>query len=130
MTPEAVGQAVQEYLDERRALLDSAGEATVAGRRFSWWGDVLDFLIEGLTERLAGQGIAFESPYPGPFRLWDEDQKPDGEHVRRFWTTARKRGCPIAKLCTFFFHRHDTPAIPKPPRVVAFPADYPDEGQP
>lgn len=124
MTPEAVSQAVQVYLDERRALLDASGEGTACGRRFSWCGDVLEFLTEGVADRLAGLGITFQRPFPGPFRLWDEEQRPDGTHVRRFWTTALERGCPIAKLCTFFFHRHDQVAVPHPPRVVGFPPDH------
>lgn len=124
MTPESVGQAAQDYLDERRAQIVSSGDGTKSGRRFTWCGDVLEFLVEGLSERFAASGITFQSTFPGPFRLWDEDQQPDGEHVRRFWTVALLRGCPIAKLCTFFFHRHDRTAIPKPPRVVAFPADF------
>jgi hypothetical protein len=124
MTPETVSQAVQGYLDERCAQILPSGDRSSTGRRFGWCGDVLEFLVEGLSERLAARGITFQSPFPGPFRLWDEDQQPDGEHVRRFWTVALERGCPIAKLCTFFFHRHDRAAIPKPPRVVGFPPDY------
>ena len=124
ITPEAVRQAVQKYLDERLALLDHSAEGASTGERFSWCGDVFEFLIDGLAERLAERGIVFQQRYPGPFRLWDEDQHPDGTHVRRFWTTALERGCPIAKLCTFFFHRHDQVPVPEPPRVVAFPTDY------
>ncbi|TAJ23218.1 MAG: hypothetical protein EPO64_11700 [Nitrospirae bacterium] len=127
LTPETVSQAVQNYLDERHTQILPPGDRSSAGRRFGWCGDVLEFLVEGIADRFASHGIAFNSPYPGPFRLWDEDQHQDGEHVRRFWTTAvdRDTGCPIAKLCTFFFHRHDTAAIPNPPRVVGFPADDP-----
>ncbi|MFM8551123.1 MAG: hypothetical protein ACKOCD_02240 [Nitrospiraceae bacterium] len=122
-TPESVAQAVQAYLDERPQLGRDLPEGA---RAFAWCGDTFDYLIEGLTDRLAARGIDFTSAFPGPFRLWDEDQQPDGEHVRRFWTTALAQGCPVARLCTYFFHRHDTPAIPRPPLVVAFPPDYPD----
>jgi hypothetical protein len=126
MTPVALSQALEEYLGERRAQILSSGERSASGYRFSWCGDVLEFLVEGLAERFAARGITFTSPFPGPFRLWDEDQHPDGEHVRRFWTTALDRGCPVAKLCTFFFHRHDTPSLPRAPKVVGFPPDYRD----
>ncbi|MEW6544675.1 MAG: hypothetical protein AB1411_13845 [Nitrospirota bacterium] len=126
-TPEAVSHAVEEYLGQRQAEILPAGDQSTGGRRFTWCGDVLEFLVEGLAERLAARGITFTSPFPGPLRLWDEDQQPDGQHVRRFWTTALERGCPIAKLCTFFFHRHDTPALPRAPKVVGFPPDYLEE---
>ena len=127
LQPETIGRALQDYLGERQAQIASTGDRSRTGLVFAWCGDVLEFLVEGVAERFAARGISFSSPFPGPFRLWDEDQQPDGEHVRRFWTTALDHGCPVAKLCTFFFHRHDTPAIPRPPRVVAFPPDYPGE---
>jgi hypothetical protein len=124
MTPETLGRTVEEYLAARQTEILPPGDRNAEGRRFGWCGDVLEFLVEGLSERLAARGITFTNPFPGPFRLLDEDQQPNGEHVRRFWTTALSRGCPIAKLCTFFFHRHDQTAIPRPPLVVAFPPDY------
>jgi hypothetical protein len=126
MTPETLSQAVEKYLDERQAQILPSGDRSAGGRRFGWCGDVLEFLVEGLTDRLAARGITFASQFPGPFRLWDEEQHADGEHVRRFWTVALERGCPVARLCTFFFHRHDTPALPRAPRVVGFPPDYRD----
>jgi len=122
--PETIGRALQDYLGERQAQIAPPGDRSRTGQVFDWCGDVLEFLAEGVSERFAARGISFSSPFPGPFRLWDEDQQPDGEHIRRFWTTALLHGCPVAKLCTFFFHRHDTPAIPRPLRVVAFPPDY------
>jgi hypothetical protein len=127
MTPETVGQAVKDYLAARQAEMLPSGDSDAHGRRFGWCGDVLEFLVEGLGERLSAIGITFTNPFPGPFRLLDEDQQPNGEHVRRFWTTALSRGCPIARLCTFFFHRHDQTAIPRLPLVVAFPPDYQEE---
>jgi len=127
-TPESVAQTIQAYLDERHTQLDHDQQAEQP-RAFTWCGDVFDFLIEGLAERLAAHGIHFSSPFPGPFRLWDEEQRPDGEHVRRFWTTALRRGCPVAKLCTMFFHRHDTAALPRTPQVVAYPADHRDHDE-
>lgn len=121
--PEEVQQVVVGYMDERRSELLPSGQASKDGRAFSWCGEVLDFLVEGMGERLAPYGITFTTPFPGPFRLWDEDQRPDGVHVRRFWTTALANGCPIARLCTLFHHRHDQVQLPAPPQVIAYPVD-------
>jgi hypothetical protein len=123
-TPESVSLDLQEYLAERQAKILPSGDQSLDGRRFTWCGDVLDFLIEGLVERFAARGITFTKPFPGPFRLMDEDQEADGRHVRRFWTVALSHGCPIAKLCTLFFHRHDQVALPEQPQVVGFPPDH------
>ena len=124
--PDDIRRAIEAYFAERHAYLLPNGEETRDGRRFSWCGDVLDFLTEGLPERLAAQGITFSKSFPGPFRLMDEDQSPNGDHVRRFWTTALAHGCPIARLCTAFFHRHDRVELPRPPKVEAFPPDLPE----
>jgi hypothetical protein len=130
LTPEHVSHAIEEYLAERRAELLPSGEQTKDGRRFSWCGEVLEFLTEGLVQRFAARGITFTKSFPGPFRLMDEEQRADGEHVRRFWTTALAHGCPIAKLCTLFFHRHDQVTLPQPPQVVGFPPDHPETPEP
>jgi hypothetical protein len=129
-SPDSLARQLQAYLAERHKQIGQIGadDRTADGRRFGWCGEVLDFLVEGAAERMAGRGITFTNPLPGPFRLWDEDQQPDGEHVRRFWTTALLHGCPIAKLCTVFFHRHDRPALPRPPQVLACPPDHREEG--
>lgn len=125
-TPEALSVAVQEYLGERWDQLAPSGDRSCCGRQFAWCDEVLEFLTEGLDERLAGLGVECRSPYPGPFRLWDEEQHPGGEHVRRFWTVVVESGSgrPVAKLCTYFSHRHDTAAIPRLPRVEGFPPDF------
>jgi len=125
-TPEYLSRTIQEYFAERQAEILSSGEQTRDGRRLSWCGDVLEFLTEGLAERLATRGITFSKTFPGPFRLMDEDQQTDGQHVRRFWTMALDHGCPIACLCTYFFHRHDRVTLPQPPRVIAYPPDHPE----
>lgn len=127
MTPDVVSQEVQTYLNERQGEILPSGDQAKDGRRFSWCGEVLDFLTEGLNERLRARGITFTASFPGPFRLMDEDQQPDGRHIRRFWTVALSQGCPVAKLCTHFFHRHDQVTLPQPPRVVGFPPDHPVE---
>ncbi|HQR13552.1 MAG TPA: DUF6022 family protein [Nitrospira sp.] len=123
LTPETVGREIQTYVDERQRQLLPSGEASSDGHRFSWCGDILDFLTDGLSERLAPMGISFSNPFPGPLRLMDEIQQPDGQHVRRFWTVALHRGCPIARICTFFFHRHDQISLPQMPLVMAFAPD-------
>ncbi len=110
-----------EHLAERQRSLLPSGRQSKDGRRFSWCGEVFDFLIEGLGDRLAARGITFTAPFPGPFRLLDEDRRPDGHHVRRFWTTALAGGCRIARLCTLFHHRHDEVRLPEPPQVRAYP---------
>ena len=120
LTPETVGREIQTYVDERQRQLLPSGEASSDGHRFSWCGDILDFLAEGLAERVASLGITFSSPFPGPLRLMDEVQQPDGQHVRRFWTVALHQGCPIARICTVFFHRHDQISLPQTPLVMAF----------
>ena len=124
LTPESVGREIQAYVNERQRQLLPSGEVTSEGRRFSWCGDILDFLADGLAERLAPLGITFTNPFPGPLRLMDEVQQPDGQHVRRFWTVALHRGCPIARICTFFFHRHDQISLPQAPLVMAFSPDH------
>ncbi len=124
VTPDSVSRAIQDYLAERHSKILASGDRSPDGHRFTWCGDVLEFLIEGLVERFADRGITFTKPFPGPFRLMDEDQGADGRHVRRFWTVALSHGCPIAKLCTLFFHRHDQVTLPQPPQVVGFPPDH------
>jgi hypothetical protein len=126
LTPEYVCRTIEEHFATRQAELLPSGEQTKDGRRFSWCGDLLEFFTEGLAERLAARGITFSKSFPGPFRLWDEEQSANGEHVRRFWTTALSHGCPIARLCTYFFHRHDRVTLPQLPKVVAYPPDHPD----
>ncbi len=125
MTPESIGDAIQAHLKERESYLLPSGEETREGRRFSWCGEILEFLSEGVTERLAAMGITLTNSFPGPFRLLDEEQQPDGQHVRRFWTIASRQGCPIARLCTYFFHRHDQIKLPQLPQVVAYAPDAP-----
>ncbi|MFO0769245.1 MAG: DUF6022 family protein, partial [Nitrospiraceae bacterium] len=122
-TPDWISHEIRSYLTARENELLPSGEGTKDGRRFGWCGDVFDFLCEGLAERLAGHNITFAAAFPGPFRLLDEDQQPNGQHIRRFWTTALHQGCPIARLCTYFFHRHDQVRLPRRPQVVAYPAD-------
>lgn len=125
-TPQTLEDEIQAHVAERQRELLASGEASRDGRRFSWCGDILDFLMEGLAERLAARGITFTSALPGPLRLMDEDQQPNGQHVRRFWTIALHRGCPIARICTLFFHRHDQVKLPQTPRVVAYAPDSQD----
>lgn len=125
MTPSDLCQSVERYLAERHAHLAPSGDHTDDGLQFTWCGDVLDYLTEGLTEQLATLGITFSQPFPGPFRLLDEAQQADGQHIRRFWTTAFQHGCPIAKLCTFFIHRHDQVTLPALPHIQAYPPDHP-----
>ncbi len=124
LTPDDIRLTIESYFAERHAELLSSGEATKDGKRFAWCGDVLEFLIEGLTKRLADQGITFSKSFPGPFQLMDEDQSPTGDHVRRFWTTALDHGCPIARLCTSFFHRHDRVTLPRLPTITAYPHNH------
>ncbi len=123
-TPRQVGDALEAYLRERQAELAPSGERTKDGRRFTWCGDVFEYLTDGLAERMAAHGITFSTGFPGPFRLMDEDQQANGLHVRRFWTVAFARGCPIARLCTYFFHRHDQVPLPQSPLVASFPPDH------
>lgn len=125
--PEQLSQTIEDYFTERHADLIASGEQTKDGRVFSWFGEVLEYLTEGLAERLAARGLTFGRPFPGPFQLMDEEHLPDGRHVRRFWTTVLAHGCPIARLCTYFFHRHDRVTLPQLPKVVAFPANHPDQ---
>ncbi len=126
LTPEHLSRTIEEYFAERQAWLLPSGEQTKDGTRLSWCGDVLEYLTEGLAERLAAHGITFSKAFPGPFRLMDEERLADGRHIRRFWTMALDHGCPIARLCTYFFHRHDQVALPQPPQVIAYPIDYPE----
>jgi hypothetical protein len=126
LTPEHLSRTIEAYFAERQAELLPSGEQTSDGRRLSWCGDVLEFLTEGLVERLAARGITFSKSFPGPFRLMDEEQLAGGNHVRRFWTMALDHGCPIARLCTCFFHRHDQVQLPQPPQIVAYPPDHPE----
>lgn len=124
LTAERLCRTIEDYFAERQAELLPSGEQAKDGRTFSWCGDVLEFLTEGLEKHLAQNGITFTKPFPGPFQLMDEDQSTDGNHVRRFWTIALDHGCPLARLCTYFFHRHDQVALPQPPQVVSFPLDH------
>ncbi|MDO9117457.1 MAG: hypothetical protein Q7U39_05845 [Nitrospira sp.] len=126
VTPEHLSRTIEAYFAERQAAILPSGEQTTDGKQLSWCGEVLEYLTEGLAERLAGRGITFSKAFPGPFRLMDEDQMADGQHVRRFWTMALDHGCPIARLCTIFFHRHDNVTLPQPPRVMAYPPDHPE----
>jgi hypothetical protein len=126
LTPELLSRTIEDYLAERQAELLPSGDRTKDGKRFTWCGDVLEFLTDGLAERLATSGITFSKSFPGPFRLMDEEQLTGGNHIRRFWTIALHRGCPIARLCTYFFHRHDQVPLPHPPHVVAYPPDHPE----
>ncbi len=123
-TPESVTREIEAHVAERQRQLTPSGEASSDGRRFSWCGDILDFLTEGLAERFAPMGITFSTPFPGPLRLLDEVQQPDGQHVRRFWTVALHQGCPIARICTLFFHRHDQIRLPQTPLVMAFAPNH------
>ncbi len=124
LRPEEVRRTIEGYFAERQAELLPSGEQTKRGKRFSWCGEVLEFFTEGLAARVALQGITFSKSFPGPFHLMDEDRSTNGDHVRRFWTTALEHGCPIARLCTYFFHRHDRVSLPQPPQVMAYPPDY------
>lgn len=126
LTAKHLSRTIEEYFAERQTEILPSGKQTKSGKRLSWCGDVLEFLTEGLAERLAPSGITFSKAFPGPIRLMDEDQLTDGQHVRRFWTMALDHGCPIARLCTYFFHRHDQVALPQPPRVIAYPPDHPE----
>lgn len=125
LTPEHLSRTIEEYFAERQAELLPSGEQTKDGKQLSWCGDVLEYLTDGLAERLAARGITFSNAFPGPFRLMDEDQLTDGRHIRRFWTMALDHGCPIARLCTYFFHRHDQVTLPQAPQVIAYPPDHP-----
>ena len=71
-TPQSVGDEIQSHMAERQRELLASGDASRDGRCFSWCGDILDFLIEGLGDRLAARGITFTSAFPGPLRLMDE----------------------------------------------------------
>lgn len=125
LTPENLSRTIENYFAERQAELLPSGKQTKDGKQLSWCGDVLEFLTEGLAERLAAKGITFSKSFPGPIRLLDEEQLVNGDHVRRFWTMALSQGCPIARLCTYFFHRHDRVTLPQLPKVVAYPPDHP-----
>ena len=128
LTPAMISEVVQKYLEKRAMMLMSDEDQSSTARKFTWCGEVLDFLIEGIDDHVQelGMGLVFQPAFPGPLRLWDEDQQPDGVHVRRYWTTAidAKSHQPIGKFCTFFFHRHDTTSIPQIPRVVGFPPNF------
>ena len=131
VTPAMLGDLVQQYLEERAMMIMSVEDQSSSGREFSWCGEVLDFLIQGLDEHVRELGMAcvFHPSFPGPLKLWDEDQQPDGVHVRRYWTTAIDEIShqPIGEFCTFFYHRHDTTAIPQLPRVVGFSPNFRQE---
>jgi hypothetical protein len=125
LTPDHLRRTIEDYFAERQTELLPSGEQTKDGRRFSWCGDVLEFLTEGLVEHLATQSITFSKSFPGPFRLMDEEQLADGNHMRQFWTMALDHGCPVARLCTYFFHRHDQVPLPRLPQIVAYPPNHP-----
>ncbi len=120
-SPEQISDIVKAYLDQRAGQIEPAGDRARPGHRFAWCGDVLDFLTDGIEDHVTAQGFTFRGRYPGPLRLWDEDQQPDGEHARRFWSVAFDclTGRPLANVCTVFFHRHDRVALPRAPLVVA-----------
>ena len=82
LTPATVSRDIEAYVAARQAELLPSGEASKDGRRFSWCGEILDFLTEGLAERFAAKGITFTDAFPGPLRLMDEDQQPNGQHVQ------------------------------------------------
>ena len=128
VTPAMISGVAQQYLEKRAMKIMSVEDQSSGGREFIWCGEVLDFLVEGLVDhvRELGLGLVFHPVFPGPIKLWDEDQQPDGVHVRRYWTTAIEEEThqPIGKICTFFYHRHDTTAIPQLPRVVGFPPNF------
>lgn len=121
--------AIAQYLADRLDQLLPCGRQSRDGRRFAWCGEVFDFLIEGVMEQLASRGVTFTTPYPGPFRLMDEDQLPDGRHIRRFWTVACADGCPITRLCTRFVHRHDDVRLPEAPQVDIYPLEQIDPSE-
>ena len=56
-TPEQLSRTIEAYFAERQAAILPSGEQTTDGKRLSWCGDVLEYLTEGLAERLAAQGI-------------------------------------------------------------------------
>lgn len=120
LTADTVSRDIEAFVVTRQVELLPSGEASKDGCRFSWCGEILDFLTEGLAERFATKGITFTDAFPGPLRLMDEDQQPNGQHVRRFWTVALHHGCPVARICAYFFHRHDQVSLPRLPRVVAY----------
>lgn len=120
---EDIRRAITTHLTDQLSQLLPSGHQSRDGRRFTWCGEVFDFLVEGVIERLAARGVTFTAPYPGPFRLMDEEQLPDGRHIRRFWTVACANGCPIARLCTRFVHRHDDIRLPEAPSVEAYPLE-------
>lgn len=121
-SPEQIAGIVKAYLDQRAGEISPSGDGSRAGQRFTWCGDVLDFLAGGIEAHVTPQGFTFRDAYPGPLRLWDEDQEPDGEHARRFWAVAFDcaTGRPLARVCTVFFHRHDRIALPRAPLVLGF----------
>ncbi len=121
-SPEQIAGIIKAYLDQRAEQVAPPGDGSRSGQRFAWCGDVLDFLAHGIEEHVAAEGFTFRGRYPGPLRLWDEDQQPDGEHARRFWAVAFDcaTGRPLARVCTVFFHRHDRVALPRAPLVLAF----------
>lgn len=119
MEPTYIAQLIQNYLDTKLAEVVPNNDWSWCEKRFSWCGDLLDFLIEGLEPYTRTVGVTFQEPFPGPFRLWDEDQFQNGDHIRRFWTTAvhSSSGCPLANILTIFYHRHDRIALPHPIQI-------------
>jgi hypothetical protein len=103
LTAETVGYEIQAYIAERQTKLLPSGEGSKDGRRFSWCGEILDFLAEGLVERFAARGITFADSFPGPVRLMDEDQHPDGQHVRRFGRSPCTTAAPSPGSAPIFF---------------------------
>lgn len=130
-SPEQISGTVKAYLDERAGLIAPAGDGSRCGRRFAWCGDVLDFLADGIEDHVTARGFTFRGGFPGPLRLWDEDQEPDGEHARRFWAVAFDctTGRPLANVCTVFFHRHDRVVLPRAPLVLAFAVESGTDGE-
>ena len=117
--PQEIAYLIQQYLDTQLAGVVSNNDWSWCEQHFTWCGELLDYLIEGLESHTRTLGFGFQDPFPGPFRLWDEDQFPNGDHVRRFWTTALHNSskCPLAIIHTTFHHRHDRIALPHPIQV-------------
>ncbi len=117
--PLDIAQCVQRFLDTRLKKVAPHDDWSWCEKNFTWCGDLLDFLIQGLPSYTQTLGFTFQDPFPGLFRLWDEDQFPDGTHLRRFWTTALNCSdrSPVAIVQTHFYHRHDQVALPHPIRI-------------
>ncbi len=67
---EHLSQAIEEYFAERQASILPSGKHTTDGKQLSWCGDVLEYLTEGLAERLAARGITFSKAFPDRSGSW------------------------------------------------------------